>query len=93
MSEDSRRGDRRSETARRHDDSEIIDKAEAQDVEAAEQQGREGGNLQRDIATQAELGRASDPDSTESVKKGDHMAHGQFSNEPHPARHVVTERD
>ena len=90
MTED--RGQRRAETARRNDDSDMIDKAEEQSV-AADQQGREGGNLQRDIGTQAEKARATEPDAHESVKKGDHIAHGQGSTPPHPAEKVVTERD
>lgn len=88
-----KRGERRAETARQNDDSEIIDNAEEQSVAAAEQQGREGGNLQRDIATQAEEARATEPEAHESVTKGDHIAHGQGSTLPHPAEKVVTERD
>lgn len=87
------RGERRAETARQNDDSDIIDQAEEQSVPAAEQQGREGGNLQRDIGTQAEKAGATEPEAHESVKKGDHIAHGQGSTPPHPAEKVVTERD
>lgn len=42
--------DRRTDTARRHDDSDIIDSMQ----DAPAQGGREGGNLQRDIGTRAE---------------------------------------
>ena len=86
-------GERRAETAKQNDDSDIIKAAEEQSVAAPEQQGREGGNLQRDVGTQAEEARATEPAAHESVKKGDHMAHGQHTDEPHPAEHVVTERD
>lgn len=40
----------RTDSARRHDDSDIIDNAET----APSHAGRSGGNLQRDIASQAE---------------------------------------
>lgn len=86
------RGERRAETAKQHDDSELIETAE-EESSAAGEQGREGGNLQRDVGTQAEEARATEPAAHESVKKGDHIAHGQHTDEPHPARHVVTERD
>lgn len=87
------RGERRAETARLNDDSDIIEAAEEQSVAASEQQGREGGNLQADLGTRAEERRATDPEAHESVTKGDHIAHGQGSSPPHPARQVVTERD
>ena len=86
------RGERRAETARQTDDGDIIDRA-AEQPAAAGQQGREGGNLQRDIGTQAEEARATEPEAHESVTKGDHIAHGQGSSPPHPAEQVVTERD
>ena len=88
------RGERRAETARENDDSDIIEAANEESVSAAaEQQGRAGGNLQTDLGTQAEEERATDPDAHESVTKGDHIAHGQGSTPPHPAEQVVTERD
>ena len=87
------RGERRAETARRNDDSGIIDAANRQEVDAPEQRGREGGNLQTDVATQAEEQRATEPGARESVTKGDHIAHGQGQSPPHPATEVVTERD
>jgi hypothetical protein len=91
---DQTRDDRRAETAREHDDSDIIDAAEDEARGAVEhQEGAEGGNLQRDIATQAEQERATDPDRHESVTKGDHIAHGHGETPPHPATKVVTERD
>ena len=64
---------RRTGTARRHDDSDMIDAATA----APTEQGRSGGNLQTDVATQASLERVSDPDATEGVTAEDDRAHGQ----------------
>ncbi len=93
MSDTQDRSERRAESARRNDDSDIIKAAEKQEVDAAEQQGREGGNLQTDVGTQAEKLRATDPDADESVTKGDHIAHGQGETPSHPATKVVTERD
>lgn len=87
------RGERRAETARRNDDRNIIDEASENSIPAPRQQGSEGGNVQRDVATQAEGKRATDPNAHESIKKGDHIAHGQGETEPHPATEVVTERD
>lgn len=87
------RGERRAETAKENDDSDIIEAANEEAVAAPEQQGREGGNLQTDVGTQAERERATDPNRHESVTKGDHIAHGQGETPPHPATEVVTERD
>lgn len=63
----------RTETAREHDDSEIIDNAEP----GTSHQGRSGGNLQADVATQATLERVRDPEAHEGVTKEDDIAHGQ----------------
>ena len=90
---DKTRGERRAETARRNDDSDIIEAAEEETLDAPVQQGREGGKLQADLATQAEEERATDPDAREGVKKGDHIARGDDDSPPHPATRVVTERD
>lgn len=90
---DETRGERRAETARLNVDSDLIEAAESEAEDAAvHQQGAEGGNLQRDLATQAEQQRATDPEAHESITKGDHIAHGQGSTPPHPATKVVTER-
>lgn len=62
---------RRTKTAREHDDSDIIDRAEA----APSQGGSSGGNLQEDIATQAELERVRDPEAREGVDKQDEIDH------------------
>lgn len=93
MTDDKTRGERRAETARRNDDSATVESTTDVTVPAAGQQGREGGNLQRDVATQAELAGATNSNPQESVTKGDHIAHGQGQTPPHPAQHVVTERD
>jgi hypothetical protein len=64
---------RRTETARANDDSDIIDRAEP----APSQGGSSGGNVQEDIATQAELKRVRDPESHEGVDKKDDIDHQQ----------------
>ena len=88
MTEDKTRGERRAETAREHDDSEIIDKAEP----TGGQQGRSGGNLQRDVGTQAAQQRVDDPEAHESKTKSDAINNGQFTPEPGSATEVVSER-
>jgi hypothetical protein len=67
------RGEQRAETARRSDDSGIIDSAE----NAPAFSGTSGGNLQRDIASQAEEERASDPEGHEGVSKSDKLEYGE----------------
>jgi len=57
----------RTDTARDHDDSRLIDGT----TEAPNQGGRAGGTLQRDVATKAELDRVADPDGMERVTKQD----------------------
>ena len=61
----------RTESAREHDDSDIIDRAEP----APSQGGTSGGNLQEDVATQAELERVRDPEAMEGVDKQDDIDH------------------
>ena len=58
---------KRTDTAREHDDGDTIDRAEP----APGQGGREGGNLQRDVGTQDALARVDDPENTERVTKQD----------------------
>jgi hypothetical protein len=71
---------RRTESAREHDDSDIIDSAEP----APSQGGSSGGNLQEDVATQAELERVRDPDAREGVDKQDDIDHAQrYENRHH----------
>jgi hypothetical protein len=72
---------RRTETARENDDSDIIDRA-TEEFEPA-QGGSSGGNLAEDIATQAELERVRDPEAHEGVDKQDDINHQQR----YPARH------
>ena len=63
----------RTTSARDNDDSELIENSEP----APSQQGRAGGNLQGDIATQSSQERVQDPEATEGVTKEDDIAHGQ----------------
>jgi hypothetical protein len=86
---DKTRGEQRAETARRNDDSDIVEDSAA----APGFQDRSGGNLQRDVASLAEEKRVSDPEAHEGVNKGDDISHGQRSETRHPAEHVVTKRD
>lgn len=93
MSIDVSREHPRAETARRNDDSDLVEQSGQDSLPGAGQQGSEGGNLQRDLGTQAEAERSTDPEATESITKGDHVAHGQGSRPPQPAEEAVTERD
>jgi hypothetical protein len=72
---------RRTDTAKDTDDSDIIDNAEP----APSQGGRSGGNLQEDVATQAELERVRDPEAQEGVDKQDDIDHQQRYENRHPA--------
>lgn len=74
---------RRTETARANDDSDIIDRDSA-DFQPT-QSGSSGGNLQEDIATQAELDRVRDPEAQEGVDKQDKIDHQQERYTRHPA--------
>jgi hypothetical protein len=71
----------RTESAREHDDSEIIDRA----VPAPSQGGTSGGAMQEDIATQAELERVRDPEAREGVDKQDDIDHQQRYETDRPA--------
>lgn len=64
---------KRTDTARAHDDHDLIDRIE----QAPAEQGRSGGNLARDVATQAEEERVGDPQAREGVTKEDEIAHGE----------------
>lgn len=72
---------RRTETARETDDSDIIDDSER----APSQGGRSGGNLQADIAAEAELERVRDPEAREGATKQHKIDHRQESADRHPA--------
>lgn len=73
---------RRTETARENDDSDIIEL----DLAAFQpsQSGSSGGNLQEDIATRAELERVRDPDAHQGVDKKDKIDHDQEDQPRHP---------
>jgi len=72
---------RRTETARENDDSDIIDRMEP----TPSQGGSSGGNLQEDIATQSELERVRDPEAREGVNKQDKIDHQEETPTNHPA--------
>lgn len=63
----------RAETAREHDDRDLID----DNLKTPSQGGRSGGSLQEDVATQAAEQRVRDPEAQEGVDKADDIAHGQ----------------
>jgi hypothetical protein len=71
----------RTESAREHDDSDIIDRAEP----APSQGGTSGGNMQEDIATRAELERVRDPEAREGADKQTDIDHQQRYENRHPA--------
>lgn len=75
---------RRTESARAHDDSKLIDSLGG-DEPTPRFEGRSGGSLQEDIATAAELERVRDPEAREGVDKKDDIDHGQASPARHPA--------
>ncbi|WNO52883.1 hypothetical protein [Stakelama saccharophila] len=58
---------RRTETARDHDDKDIIDNAD----EAPDKVGRAGGGLSRDVGTQDEAERVEKPDTHNRATKQD----------------------
>ena len=74
---------RRTETARETDDSDIIERDSAEPT--PHQGGTSGGALQEDIATQAELERVRDPEAMEGVDKQDDIDHQQRYPTRHPA--------
>ncbi|WP_265562731.1 hypothetical protein [Sphingomicrobium arenosum] len=63
---------RRAETAKQNDDSELLERS----LETPNFQGRFQGDLNTDIGTQAALERIGDPDATEGVTKQDDINHG-----------------
>jgi hypothetical protein len=71
----------RTASAREHDDSDIIDRAEP----APSQGGTSGGALQEDSASQAELERVRDPEAREGVDKQDDINHQQRYETDRPA--------
>ena len=75
---------RRTEIARAHDDHELIESME-EEGPAPSFEGTAGGNLQADVATQAELENVRDPEAHEGVDKRDKVEHGKESPTRHPA--------
>lgn len=74
---------RRTETSRATDDSDIIDRDSAEFE--PRQSGSSGGKLQEDIATQAELERVRDPEAHQGVDKQDKIDHQLETNSNRPA--------
>lgn len=70
--------DRRTETARRHDDKDMIENSEP----APDQQGRAGGNLQRDVGTSKPEQRVEDADAGGKVTKSKELQYGDGSGRP-----------
>ncbi len=66
------RSEKRAETAKRHDDSDLIENAASEQTPDA--QGSAGGDMARSVATRAEAKRVDDPDSSTGVDKGDERA-------------------
>jgi hypothetical protein len=62
----------RTDSARDHDDSAMIEGIEPGPAEGS----RTGGNLATDVATQAEEARVGDPEHDTRVTKEDEIAHG-----------------
>ena len=73
MTDQDQRSKDRAETAREHDDSDLID----DNLKTPSQGGRSGGDLATDVGTQAAEERVSDPDAHEGVDKADDIAHAQ----------------
>jgi hypothetical protein len=73
MTDHDQRGRERAETAREHDDSDLIDDK----LPAPPQGGRSGGDLATDVGTQAAEERVSDPEAHKGVDKADDIAHGE----------------
>ena len=75
---------RRTETARRHDDKPLTEGPATPD-----EQGRAGGELQTDVATQASEERVRDPEAQEGVTKEDKQ---QFEDRKGSARDGQADR-
>jgi hypothetical protein len=65
----------RTESARRHDDRDIIEDVPP----GTSQQGRSGGGLQRDVATAHPEKRVRDPAEGDNLTKEQELKHGQSS--------------
>ena len=73
---------RRTESARAHDDRALIESLTGEEP-APHFEGRAGGGMQADIATRAELDRVRDPAKHEGVTKRKKLVHGEET----PTRH------
>ena len=73
MTDKNKELNRRAETAKQNDDSEIIERS----LETPSFQSRSGGDIQTDVGTQAAKERVQDPEASEGVTKEDDIAHGQ----------------
>ena len=69
---------RRAETAKQNDDSDIIERS----LETPSFQSRSGGDIQTDVGTQASEERVRDPEASEGVTKQDDINHGQRDSVP-----------
>ena len=65
---------KRTETARDHDDSRIIDAAQKDALGAGVEQSRAGGEKQTAVGTRAEAKRVDEPEASTGVDKGDDRA-------------------
>lgn len=70
-----KRSERRSETAKRHDDSDIIENGPP----TPDAVGRSGGNMQRDVATADPEKRVRDPEARDRFTKEQEVEHGGSS--------------
>lgn len=73
MIDDKTRGEDRAETAKRHDDSELIE----DQPRTPGAVGRSGGGLQRDVATAHPEKRVRDPEAGDNLTKEQELHHGQ----------------
>lgn len=67
------KSDRRTETAKQHDDSEVI--SEAKRNPSPDKVGRAGGNLARDVGTEAAERKVRNPESRENMTKEQELRH------------------
>lgn len=72
---------RRTQSARENDDSDLIESGEPAPTEG----GSSGGNLQEDVATQAELESVRNPEAHEGVEKQNKIDHRQETSTNRPA--------
>ena len=68
------RTERRTETARQNDDTKIIE--EAAEMPTPDKVGRAGGNLQRDVGTDAAERKVRNPEAHANLTKEQELRHG-----------------